>query len=76
MTAKTQILGRDDRPRRASLDKGVEWIALNDEPTCFDPEEISCYISTMLLADLFNKESIEVARMIVDTRCRIDKQSG
>ena len=35
-----------------SYDFGVEWIAENDEPGSLDAEEVSGYISTLLLADL------------------------
>lgn len=56
------------RKIRPSLKRAVSWIALNDEPTCLDVEEVSSLISTLLVADMFGKEPEEVARMIVDTR--------
>lgn len=58
---------------RASYRKGVEWIALNDEPEDFDPESISEYISTSLLAFLFGKDEIEVGRAIVRYREKLDE---
>lgn len=53
---------------RASYRQGVEWIALNDEPNDLDPENIAGYISTLLLADLFHKDPLDVARAIVRKR--------
>lgn len=41
---------------------GVQWIAENDEPGSIDVAEISGYISTLLLADLFCKDPIKVAQ--------------
>ena len=52
----------------ASYRKGIEWIALNDDygaTDAFDVDVVSTYISTVLLADLFGKEPLEVAENIV-----------
>ena len=50
---------------------GVEWIGLNDNAGNSDNEsEIAGYISTALLADLFSKDTAEVARDIVNFRKR------
>jgi hypothetical protein len=53
---------------RASYRFGVLWIAENDEPEDLDPENVSAYISTLLLADLFGKEPLAVARAVVRRR--------
>jgi hypothetical protein len=55
---------------RASYRYGVEWIALNDEEAELDLDAIAGYISTSLLADLFGKAPIEVARAIRRYRLR------
>jgi hypothetical protein len=55
---------------RASYRAGIRWIAENDEPDSLDIEEISGYISTLLLADLFGKDPYDVARAIVRERKR------
>ena len=47
---------------------GVRWIAVNDEPGDFEPDRISGYISTLLLADLFGKDPEEVAADVVTCR--------
>jgi len=50
---------------------GVQWIAQNDESgTCdsLDVEAVSGYPTTMLLADLFGKETLVVANDIVKWR--------
>jgi hypothetical protein len=57
---------------RASYRKGVAWIAWNDEPEDLDPENVSGYISTSLLADLFGKDPLDVAKDVV----RYRKQQG
>lgn len=49
---------------------GVQWIAENDEPGSIDVAEISGYISTLLLADLFCKDPIKVAQDIARWRIR------
>jgi hypothetical protein len=53
---------------RASYRHGLDWIVYNDEPEDLDPENISGYISTLLLADLFGKDPEAVARAIVRRR--------
>lgn len=42
----------------------VEWIVENDDPTELNEEVISGYISTMLIADLFERSPKEVAKKI------------
>lgn len=47
---------------------GVKWIALNDEPLDENVDSVAGYISTLLLADLFNKVPRVVAEDIVKFR--------
>lgn len=55
---------------RASYRFGVRWIADNDEPDQRDLEEIAEQVSTLLLADLFDKDPYDVARAISRQRER------
>ena len=53
---------------------GVAWIALNDESGTSDSLEIGAvegYPTTMLLADLFGKETSVVAKDIVKFREKV-----
>jgi hypothetical protein len=56
--------------KRASYKHGVEIIALNDEPTCLDVQEVQCFISVTLLADLFDVPVETVARDVVKLRLK------
>jgi hypothetical protein len=56
---------------RASYRRGVDWIAQNDEPEDLDLFNVSGYISTLLLADLFGKSSDDVAAAIVRRRKKL-----
>jgi hypothetical protein len=50
---------------------GVAWIAANDNagsPDALDWVEVATYISTLLLADLFDKSPNRVAKDIVAYR--------
>ena len=51
-----------------TLARAVQWIALNDESTCHDVEEMAEMISVMLVADLYDKDPIDVARAVVGHR--------
>lgn len=56
-----------------SYEWGVEWIALNDDPgspDSIDLHAVAGYISTCLLADLFNIDCIAVAADIVQYRVK------
>lgn len=57
---------------RASYKRGVEWIAHNDEPDDVDADSVSEYITTSLLADLFDKSCERVARDVVIERMKED----
>lgn len=54
--------------KRASYRAGVAWIAVNDEPTDRDMESIAGYVSTLLLADLFEIEPARVAHDVQRAR--------
>lgn len=58
---------------RASYKKGIEWIALNDgagDDEALDVQFISEMVSVALLADLFGKEYLDVAKDIVRFRAK------
>jgi hypothetical protein len=46
----------------------VQWIADNDEPGDRDVESVAGYTSTILVADLFEKDRFDIARRIVRAR--------
>jgi hypothetical protein len=57
--------------KRASYKEGIMWIALNDEPTennMQNVETVSEQISTLLLADLFERDPLDVATDIINFR--------
>jgi hypothetical protein len=57
-----------------SYKAGVRWVAVNDNPAdsheSRDVDCISGYISVLLLADLFAKDPLEVAKAVVALRER------
>lgn len=62
------------RATRPSLQRAVEWIALNDNPADHeDVDAVAGYISTILVADLFGIEAEKVARKVVAYRERAGK---
>lgn len=50
---------------------GVMWVALNDEPLDESVDSVKGYVSTLLLADLYNKEPVKVAEDIVNYRLSV-----
>jgi predicted P-loop ATPase/GTPase len=48
--------------------KAVEWIAINDEPSETDLEEISGFLTVTLIADLFNIDEQVVAKDVLKIR--------
>lgn len=60
--------------RRASYRHGVELIALNDEPTETDLDQIEGQISVQLLADLFGVPPMRVAKDILKKRQALEKR--
>lgn len=61
---------------RASYRNGIDWIAQNDEPEDLDPETVAFYISSLLLAELFGKDPLEVGRAVVRRRKKLLKLTG
>ena len=54
--------------KREGYKFGVAWIAENDDPGSADARDVEVvagYISTLLLADLFHKQPVDVARDVV-----------
>lgn len=67
------------RPKRTrhGYRYAVEWIALNDDPgsdDSTDPEVIAGYVSVHLVADLFGKDSRDVAVDVCYYRRRGDAE--
>lgn len=51
--------------KRASFREGVAWIALNDSAADqASVEDIAGWVSTLLLADLFQVEPLRVAKAV------------
>lgn len=59
----------------ASYRYGVEWIAMNDEPSERDIEAMSGLISVCLLADLFGKDQSRVAEDVLRFRAKVAARS-
>jgi len=56
---------------------GVDWIAVNDEPESTDlegPDAVSGFISVLLLADLFEKEPIDIAKRVIKRRKELKRK--
>lgn len=51
----------------------ISWIALNDETADMDVESVSDNISVLLIADLFNKDPMEVAKKVIAFRTKSEK---
>lgn len=66
---------RKEDVKRASYRHGVSWIALNDDPDDLDVESVAGYISTSLVADLFDKDPLDVARDVVRYREEVGSTS-
>jgi hypothetical protein len=56
--------------RAASLDAAVDSIAANDDPAETDPAAIAQLISVALVADLWGRETAEIARKVIACRKR------
>ncbi len=56
------------RHNREIYDEAVQWIALNDEPTCTDPETVMSQISVQLIADVLNRGVEGIALDIIAAR--------
>lgn len=61
----------------ARYQDAVEWIALNDNSGQGDPvSEIAGYISTCLVADVWNKDQNDVAKAVAKVRREHDMYVG
>jgi hypothetical protein len=58
--------------KRASYREAVRWIAFNDEPSETDAESIEGYISTLLIADIFDVDPSKVAKDVLKERNKHD----
>jgi hypothetical protein len=54
--------------KRASYNHAIVWIALNDDAECTDAAIVAGYMSTVLVADLFDVAAKRVADDIVRYR--------
>lgn len=59
--------------KRASYREGITWIAFNDEPTNMCVDDVSYFVSSLLLADLFDVEPEKVGKDVVRKRKQIEK---
>ena len=57
--------------KRASYRAGVDWIARNDDPENLNEEDVAYFVSSLLLADLFEVESKKVGKDVVRKRKQI-----
>lgn len=48
----------------------VRWIAINDEPLITNPETVAEFISTLLIADLYDKNPLDVAKDVLKARAK------
>lgn len=51
-----------------TLARAIQWIALNDESAEHDPEVMAEVPSVLCIADLFDKDPLDVARAVVRWR--------
>lgn len=65
MGHQTESRAKGKRLKRASYREAVEWIALNDEPSNPDVEEL---LSVALIADIFGATTERVAADIIRYR--------
>lgn len=54
--------------------EAVDWIAINVEPTCLDPEIVMTLISVQLIADILRRGVEGIALDIVAERERMSKK--
>lgn len=60
--------------RTGLYSEAIAWIALNDNPgDAEDEDAVSGYITSCLVADLFNTNSLTVARDVIKMREHIAK---
>ncbi len=46
----------------------IEWIAINDETAELDVDVMEAVATVMLVADIYNKEPMEIAKRVVEFR--------
>lgn len=71
LRVKTKAEQSANEARVEFLRRGVECIALNDDngaKDALDVDVVASYVSTSVLADVFDLEPVKVARMIVKIR--------
>lgn len=56
---------------RASYKRAIEWIAVNDETACTDVEELSALVSVVMVADLWERDPVDVAKDVLRSRRRM-----
>lgn len=59
--------------KRASYREGIEWIAINDEPSekwSLKPEWVSQQATVLLMASMYEKHPLDVAIKVVNFRKR------
>lgn len=61
-----------ERLKRASYREAIEWIALNDEPSCRDPEWLPTTVTALLIADIFGADPARVGRDVLRYRIKHD----
>jgi hypothetical protein len=57
-----------DRRILQMYEDAVSWIALNDEPAIFNPEEIKDQLTVLLVADTFDKSVTQVTHDVIEFR--------
>lgn len=62
--------------RSASYRRGLWYIALNDEPTEMDAEQMQGFASVHLLSELFGVSTERVARDVVRYRRKHEKEEA
>lgn len=63
--------GRGPKLKRASYRDAIDFIALNDEPTIMDVEEVHALASVLLVASIFGTSQERVARDVVRLRHKL-----
>jgi hypothetical protein len=58
-----------------SYKRAVEWLALNDETAETDEEIVAMLVTTCLVADLWAKEPLDVAKAVLRYRAREERES-
>lgn len=54
--------------KRASYKEAIAWVAMNDETADMNPESVKFFITSLLIADIFDVEEDKVGKDIVRFR--------